>query len=317
MGTGSGKRRPFQHAGEVTRKKKQATAEATDEEPPAFTRSKIGGAKNLIGKPFEVADATDTDARTNRDFRTVGGIRAEHASITDRANLSKNYSVHLLETLPGWRRHWGALTKYHAWAWTDLSDMFISRVCKSCFESGTRCVSESRATMPGEKDYSYVCKDCRSSSSCCYWLIAYQSHPQEDTDIDSIPDYRARLLARQNQAAIGTPLEVSGSAAIVEKEFKVPIKVESSNVKTPTPPPLQKPTYSKVRSAYEDLAAMEYDDQCKRKGQEKPIDWDATPAFWEAEASMGRARGFMTRVDRSVIQGQSHFYGTNTNHLPL
>jgi hypothetical protein len=285
-----GKRRPFQHAGEVTRKKEMANAEEVDEEAPLFTKPKIGGAKDVLGKSFELADATNINAGTKPDLRTIGGIRAEDVTSADGGFSNIKNPVHLLNTQPGWRRHWGTLTQYQAWAWTDLPKTFISGFCKACFETGTHCVSRSRALMPLDDNSRSACENCSRTHNPCNWLIAYQSHPLEDIDIASIPDYRTRVLARQNRLTVGTALEIPKSAAIIqaEPEPKPPVKVEPPTTQACTVTPQPGPTYSQARSAYEDLVAREYDDQCKRKSAKTPIDWNSMPVFWEAEVAMGR-----------------------------
>lgn len=115
-GAGDRKRNPIQHAGEVTRKKEKTGVEKMNEEAPVFTKTKIGGAKDIIGKSLQLADAVDTSDTTTSDFRTVVGIRADHGALADRARSSNKHSVHLLGTQPGWRRYWGTLTEYQVWA---------------------------------------------------------------------------------------------------------------------------------------------------------------------------------------------------------
>jgi hypothetical protein len=106
-GAGDRKRKTIQHAEEVTRKKEKDSVQDMDEEAPVFTKTKIGGAKDIIGKSLHLADAIDTSAAANPDFRTVGGIRAEHGALTDCVRSGNKHPVHLLGTQPGSRETLG------------------------------------------------------------------------------------------------------------------------------------------------------------------------------------------------------------------
>jgi hypothetical protein len=211
------------------------------------------------------------------------------------------------------------------WAWTDPTNTFISRFCEACLESGTPCISRSRAITALSEETSFSCRSCSSASSRCNWLIAYQSHPLEDTDIVSIPDYRARVLARQNRAAIGTPLEIAKYAVVVLDEPEIPVRVKPQAQQPHIVTNRPKPTYSRARSAYENLISIGFDD---------PLNWDAMPNYWESSwpgnrqhnqsmnkvisakefdvddmISRGRAR--QENIRASVVKGQRHFSWTH------
>lgn len=83
-----GRRPRFERAGEVT--KAQTSLSTQDgspaEQPPAFTKPKIGGARRIFGQGAEVADET---ADRSLSLHEIGGTRMEDMSLH---NLNCRYT---------------------------------------------------------------------------------------------------------------------------------------------------------------------------------------------------------------------------------
>jgi len=134
------------------------------------------------------------------------------------------------------------------WENLNIPDVIISPFCKHCYDDGLAS----------------SCTRIRHETSCqkdhiepCRYIISYKPHPAEDISILDIPEYSMRCIARDRLATIGTPWEIPTTDTERSIYIRRPPKPARAGEATPRHKPKTsepRPTYSQVRSAYEDLS---------------------------------------------------------------
>ncbi|ERF68125.1 hypothetical protein EPUS_06936 [Endocarpon pusillum Z07020] len=231
-------------AGEVTKKIIGLNNQALP--PPAFSSPKIGGAARFLPQEELDMEPVKDHGEGEGDFREGCGISATDftSSASSKPSLPESEPEHPLAAPPGWRRYWGLLD----WEDRNRPDIISSPFCKHCYDDGV----------------AWACKldrwsGCKvSHPGRCLYVISYQQHPKEDVSINDLPEYRMRRHAREWRASVGTPLEIPTAKTERSLFIRAPSIPEQGTVKaeaTGHEPivPESRPTYSQVRSAYEDI----------------------------------------------------------------
>jgi hypothetical protein len=141
-----------------------------------------------------------------------------------------------------------AVVIYERYGAPAYAKFMLSPFCKHCYDEGIArsCWRVSWRTK------------CRiTHDGPCLYVISYQPHPAEDISIDDIPEYRIKRLAMERLNTIGTPWEIP-TAKTERSQFIRPLSppkqvtVETAAARREPIVSEPRPTYSQVRSAYED-----------------------------------------------------------------
>jgi hypothetical protein len=200
----------FEHAGEVTKKKKvtDETNTPQTEEPPQPTGPKIGGARDFRRTRLSLDVADNDTGAADSDLLTTGGVQAYVQKVGAGPDTTHSRS---LAAQPGWRRYWGPVTGQQLRDWHGLPEVKVSSFCYECHKQVEMC----------DGPHTGTCDGCARHKKQCLFMISYRYHPYEDWDIGKVPEYKMRELARNWQAAQKTSLAVA----------------TRTTISTPLPPP--------------------------------------------------------------------------------
>ena len=252
-----GPRPTIEVAAEVTKKIISVNEQAMP--PPAFSLPKIGGATNFLPQEEINGDLLNDGPSTERDLRDCGGVTAASFTSSISSALDSIEEEHPLAAPPGWRRFWGVLT----WENAHHPEVVTSSFCKYCYDEGlaSSCSLDTREMR------------CQMNHAGeCLFVISYHPHPKEDISIDIIPEYRMRKLARDRHDTIGSSLEIptavtSRTLAVLPRVLSKPETMATPRARPTAIPPERRPTYSRIRDTYEDIAWARSHDNGSKAGR--------------------------------------------------
>ena len=282
------RRQPLVYAGEVT---KATTARVEDEEaedPPEFSGPKIGGIAETKLHGLDVLSATTSGQQPN-GILNIGGVQVAKP---EPAVSSRNGPRHPFAACPGWGRVWASVSRDDERDWNGHPDVSMSTFCKQCVDDGEYCnMTLASLDRSGQK-----CGRCVRGRHECLRIVSYRKDEKEAMSVDDIPNYNIRTLARLPLGAVSTAHEIPDACTSdgndtstsrlqwqrirqASEKSKLEVTTQPSQELRNSEPPS---TYSRIRTAYEDLVKNAYRNPVSnpsRNGPEEP--------FWEThEESM-------------------------------